>query len=175
MKKAILAILLVTVLLVVGFFVFKTRESQTQIVSNFEECQNAGYPTEESYPSRCRTPQGQIFTQNIGNELEKEDLIKIENPRPNQKITSPLRVAGEARGTWYFEANFPIKLVDRQGNVIAESFTQAQGEWMTEEFVPFEGKLIFTTSEKQGKLILEKANPSDLPENSDQLEIPVQF
>lgn len=178
MKKVFLPVLLVAVIIALGIFLYlnsRKPQNQSPVVSSFEECQDAGYPIQESYPPRCRTADGQVFTQDIGNELEKMDLIRIENPRPNQKITSPLRVAGEARGTWYFEATFPIKLVDNNGNVISENFSQAQGEWMSEEFVPFEGKLIFTTDKSEGKLILERSNPSGLSENADQLEIPVQF
>jgi len=29
----------------------------------------------ESYPRQCRVPDGETFTENIGNELEKDDLI----------------------------------------------------------------------------------------------------
>ena len=43
----------------------------------------------------------------IGNELEKADMIRVDAPRPNQVIQSPLTVKGEARGAWFFEASFP--------------------------------------------------------------------
>lgn len=178
MIRVILTILLTIIILAAGVFVYfnyKTPTREGSSISTFEECQNAGYPVQESYPPRCVTDDGQVFTQEIGNELEKTDIIQIEAPRPNQEIKSPLRVAGQARGTWYFEATFPIKLVDKSGNIIAQSYAQAQGEWMTEDFVPFEGKLIFTTAEKEGILIVEKSNPSGLPENADQLKIPVTF
>jgi len=52
----------------------------------------------ESYPRQCKTPDGKTFTEDIGNEVEKLDLIKINNPRPNQIIESPLFIKGEARG-----------------------------------------------------------------------------
>jgi len=138
-------------------------------INSFEECAAQGFPIMESYPRRCKT-----FTEDIGNELEKIDLIRIENPRPNQTITGPLVIKGQARGTWFFEASFPIKLYDAKGNLIATAIAQAKSDWMTENFVPFEAELNFTVSIKQkGTLILEKDNPSDLPENSDQLRIPV--
>src|SRR3990167_3722289 len=72
-----------------------------------------------------------------------KDLIEITSPQPNEEITSPLVVRGQARGNWYFEATFPIVLVDWDGRIIAESFAQAQGEWMTENFVPFRGVIDF--------------------------------
>lgn len=49
-------------------------------------------------------------------------------------------------------------------------------DWMTEDFVPFSATLTFEEpTTETGKLILEKDNPSDLPENSDSLEIPLKF
>ena len=50
---------------------------------------------------------------------------------PGSEISSPLRITGEARGPWYFEASFPVVLTDGDGLIIAEGHGQAQGEWMT--------------------------------------------
>lgn len=105
---------------------------------------------------------------------EYKNLIRVFCPQPNQEVTSPLSITGEARGYWYFEATFPIKILDQNGNVLVQSFAQAQGEWMTENFVPFSAEINFTVSETQnGTLVLEKDNPSDLPENADELRIPI--
>ena len=102
-------------------------------------------------------------------------MITVATPQPNQVVTSPLTVTGEARGPWYFEASFPVKLVDAQGNLIVQHYAQAQGEWMTGDLVPFSSTLTFTTTAKTGFLILEKDNPSGLPENADEIQIPVKF
>jgi len=105
---------------------------------------------------------------------DKSNLIHVYSPQPNQEITSPVSVTGEARGTWFFEAVFPIKLLDKDGNVIAQTPAQAQGDWMTEDFVPFSAQITFSVSETQnGTLVLEKDNPSDLPQNADELRVPV--
>ena len=116
-------------------------------------------------------------TRDAGNEAEKRDLIRIITPRPGATVTSPLRVRGEARGTWFFEASFPVRLVDADGHEIAVVPAQAQGEWMTERFVPFEAVLEFSASAAgtRGTLILEKNNASGLPEHADELRISVQF
>lgn len=148
----------------------------TTNITSFEDCQKAGYPILESYPEQCKTPDGQTFTQDIGNVLEKKDLIQIANPQPQQKITSPLTITGQARGNWFFEASFPVKLVDQNGDTLAEAIAQAQTEWMTENFVAFKATLEFpkpTTA--TGVLILQKDNPSGLPENDDWLVLPVKF
>jgi hypothetical protein len=104
----------------------------------------------------------------------EEVLIKVETPSPNQEVTSPILIKGEARGSWFFEATFPIKLVDEKGEVISMSYAQAKGDWMSEGFVPFEAELSFNiTDNKRANLILEKDNPSGLPENSAHLIIPI--
>src|SRR3990167_1685683 len=112
-----------------------------------------------------------------GNAAQKADLIRLASPRPNQTVSSPLTITGEARGYWYFEASFPVFLVDWDGRIIAQGIATAKDEWMTEDFVPFEAKLEFTVDPQvysnRGALILKKDNPSGLPEHDDALEIPV--
>lgn len=144
-------------------------------VTSFEECVAVGNLVMESYPRQCRD-NGQTFIEDIGNELGKTDLIHIFEPRPNILISSPLTIRGEARGTWFFEASFPVRLLDENGTEIAVAPAQAQGEWMTEEFVPFEVTLHFSPPMTTGgTLILEKDNPSGLPEHADELRVPVWF
>ena len=105
------------------------------------------------------------------------ELIRVTTPLPNALVRSPLIVSGEARGNWYFEASFPIRLFDSEGKELAVSVAQAQGEWMTTEFVPFETKLIFISppTSRVGTLVLQKDNPSGLSEYDDELRIPVRF
>jgi hypothetical protein len=104
------------------------------------------------------------------------DQIKVTKPQPNQLVESPLAIEGEARGTWFFEASFPVELIDANGDIIAAHFAQAQGEWMTEDFVAFKSELIFEKpASDTGVLLLKKDNPSGLPENDAKIEIPVRF
>lgn len=115
----------------------------------------------------------------------KEDLIRVENIQANDKISSPLTIKGQARGIWFFEASFPIVLTDWDGRIITEGYATAKNEWMTDDFVPFEGTLEFENSvflgagenhfSRRGYLILRKDNPSGLPEHDDALEIPILF
>lgn len=101
--------------------------------------------------------------------------ISVTSPQPNSTVTSPLTITGEAR-LWYFEASFPVRLLDGNGNEIAVAPAQAQGDWMTENFVPFVATLTFNTpTTSTGKLILEKDNPSGEPQFDEHIEIPVNF
>lgn len=108
---------------------------------------------------------------------EHADLIRLASPNPYQVIESPLEVSGRARGVWFFEASFPLVLVNWDGLIIAEGYATADGEWMTEEFVPFRGTIEFETPDygERGALILQKHNASGLPEHDDALEVPVRF
>jgi len=169
-----------TIIFVVGVGIVVTLQMMKQtpnVVSNFGECVAEGNAVMESYPRQCTSKDGKLFTENIGNELNKSDLIRVVSPRPNETIRSPLKIAGEARGIWFFEASFPVFLTDWDGKIIAEGFATAKGDWMTTEFVPFEAALAFTPEaniySNRGTLILKKDNPSGLPQNDDALEIPV--
>ena len=106
---------------------------------------------------------------------ETPDTIRVTSPLPNQLITSPLTLQGEAAG-WYFEGDFSVRLFDDGGNLIAENFVSAQDDWFSPEFVPFAGTLEFTPDESGiGTLVFQKANPSGLPEHNEQLRVPVSF
>ncbi|MCF7917598.1 Gmad2 immunoglobulin-like domain-containing protein [Candidatus Gracilibacteria bacterium] len=105
-----------------------------------------------------------------------ENIIRVEYPLSGQVVTSPLTVMGEARGNWFFEASFPVKLEDEKGHVLARVPASTNENWMTEDFVSFEAKLEFTASETDtGALIFEKDNPSGLPENDASVSLPVKF
>lgn len=113
----------------------------------------------------------------------KADRITLTTPVPNGIVESPLRITGEARGPWYFEASFPVTLVNWDGLIIGDGVATAEGEWMTEAFVPFTAEVSFTNPYKEGDpdfmkrgaIILQKSNASGLPEHDDALEIPIRF
>lgn len=158
---------------------YKQSSDTPVIITNFEECVAAGFAVMESYPARCRTDDGQTFTQKIVGAISTPDFsneIEVVNPRPGQVVTSSLVVTGKARGSWFWETSFPIELRDANGKELGNAIATAQGEWMTEEFVQFHAEMIFsapTTSE--GKLILRNGNASGLPENAKEVTIPVTF
>jgi hypothetical protein len=105
-------------------------------------------------------------------------LLQLDQPHDGQTISSPLIISGKARGTWFFEATFPVVLTNWDGLIIAQGVASAEGDWMTQDFVPFKAELSFvadTTVSNRGSLILQKANPSGLPENDDAYEITVLF
>lgn len=119
---------------------------------------------------------GTVQPRDVGNWRDKQDLIQVKSPRPNDTIRSPLTVYGEARGYWFFEASFPVRILDANGKELVVVPAQAEGEWMTEIFVPFRVTLVFPSpTTETGTLVLEKDNPSGLPEHADELRMPIRF
>lgn len=150
--------------------------TNTTTVSSFEECLSQGNVIMESYPPQCRTEDGEIFVQDIGNELEMSDEIMIDSPRPQAKVAAPLGISGQARGSWFFEGSLSAEILDINETVLGTAVLQATGEWMTEDFVPFVGEISFDAPvSTTGTLVIKNANPSGLPENSKELRIPVIF
>ncbi len=103
-------------------------------------------------------------------------LITVELPTSNMVVDNPLHLRGKARGTWYFEAQFPALVIDSTGTILAQVPITAQSDWMTKDFVAFSQDIVYQApTTKTGKLILKKDNPSGLPQNDLQLEIPIRF
>ena len=107
---------------------------------------------------------------------DKSNLIRVRTPKPGALARSPVHVTGVARGTWYFEGTFPVALYDERRRELARSYARAQGEWMTDDFVPFEADLVFAAGDaREGTLVLERANPAGSLEGLDQLQVPVRL
>ncbi len=109
--------------------------------------------------------------------MQYKDLIRITSPVPGATIASPVVITGMARGTWYFEASFPVVIVDWDGKIIGQGIAQAQSDWMTTEYVPFKATITYTqpTYKNNGWIILRKDNPSGLSEHDDAFEVPILF
>ncbi len=160
MKNLLIVFLLLIVLGIVGFFAFNSY------IYNEKQAEN---PEQEN-------PQLELPLEDQEHIDSKSDLIVVNSPKPLDLVSSPLSISGEARGYWYFEASFTVRMVDSNGNVLGEHYATAQEEWMTEDFVSFEAELAFDNPQTEtGILILEKANASGLEEHADELRIPVRF
>ena len=103
--------------------------------------------------------------------------LKLENPQPNQEISSPLTVKGKLPWTWFFEGQIYAELIGEDGEVLAGSPLYAEGEWMTEEDVAFSGELIFNNVKAvpTATLVIQNDNPSGLAENQKRAEIPLRL
>lgn len=99
--------------------------------------------------------------------------IEVSSPQPGAAVTSPIRVAGVAPGTWYFEAVFDAQLVGADGQVLAQAPARAQSDWMTTGPVPFVAELTFETRTQTPATIVLTEDQSGEKPNPRQVRIPV--
>lgn len=94
------------------------------------------------------------------------DMIVVDYPTPNTIVGKDFTITGKARGTWFFEASFPIHVLDKDGKIITIGIAQAQSDWMTTDFVPFSVDIKIPDSYAGPiTLVLNKDNPSGLEEH----------
>lgn len=108
---------------------------------------------------------------------DKGVKITVNSPMRADQISSPVSIKGTIPGNWSNEGQFTVRLLNNDGIIIAEGPATLDGDWMTEDLVPFTASLEFEAPEADtlGLVVLEKANPSDKPENSDSMSFPVRF
>jgi hypothetical protein len=103
------------------------------------------------------------------------DKIVVTSPLPGATVGNTFSITGRARGGWYFEASFPIQVLSATSTLLKEMPVQAQGDWMTANFVPFATTTIAVPAWYKGPatLVLKNDNPSGLPENDASISIPI--
>lgn len=148
--------LVVLVLIIVGWFVMQ----DTNVVTP---------PTDEPVV-------GELVYDNAS-----ADLITVELPFPGAVVGKEFSVIGKARGYWFFEASFPVFLLDPAGNQLAVGIAApypAGTDWMTEDMIGFKADLTAPIDYiGPATLVLKNDNPSGLPENdkSVSFEITVEY
>jgi hypothetical protein len=115
-----------------------------------------------------------------GTNAGRFDAIDLDLPELGSVVQSPLRVVGEARGSWFSERTFPVTLESADGTTIASSTATAVKEWTPDAFVPFTAELSWDTSARTATgtatLILRAATSTDATNATttvDRLEIPL--
>lgn len=164
MNKAIIWVVVAAVVIVGVWLIFADRGDEA---GNVQNGGNGGNSTVEESPLQNLPAVG---TQATANE------IVVESPEVGGGVSSPVTVRGRARGPWYFEASAPVLVIDTTGKMLGQGYVTAQGEWMTEEFVPFEGTIEFADTDSEGgAIIFMNDNPSGDPERSKYIAVPVFF
>lgn len=101
------------------------------------------------------------------------DYIKVTSPQPFAKVSETLIVKGEARGTFFFEGDFPVEVIAEDGTTI-QHYAMTDGDWMSEEFVPFTAEIDISSIAPQDVVLkLHRNNPSDYRENDMVMELPL--
>lgn len=123
----------------------------------------------ETIPSSTPTPTPQVAYLNAS-----ADNIVVDTPLPGATVPRTFAVSGKARGGWYFEASFPVQVRGENNQILFEGPIQAEGDWMTPEFVPFSTTITIPGAYSgPATLVLHNDNASGLPENDRSISIPV--
>lgn len=191
MKKIFVVLLILIILVAISGFVFRDKINDYIVsysVSNFEECEAYGFPVAESFPRQCFTPIGQSYVEIIPtvdpnlsptpsiipSPYPTHESIIIVSPRAGSLVSEKITIVGRARGEWFFEGVFPIKILNNDGEEIASGIAVAQENSYTEEYVPFAATVTVDTEENtSGFIEFQKDNPSGLQENSESYQIPI--
>ncbi len=113
-----------------------------------------------------------------GQEIETspDKTISVASPKMNAIIVSPIVASGTAKGNWFFEATFPIKILDGDGTVLGQDQARAEADWTTMGDVPFSATFSFSAPRyATGTIVFSKDNPSGLPQYAESFSVSVRF
>jgi hypothetical protein len=109
--------------------------------------------------------------------ISSDGHVVVTSLHANDLVTSPVSIIGTVTGGgWFFEASFPVKVLDGNGVVIGSGHAQAQADWMVTSSVPFTAIINFTAHQyATGSILLSKDNPSGMAKNDLSFNIPIKF
>ncbi len=124
---------------------------------------------------------GFVYFEFLGEEKTEPILqigLVITSPKPNEEISSPLKITGYVNGdSWIaFEGQAGIvKLLDSEEREITSNILTAVSEWTT-LLVYFETNLEFQIAkDEDGTILFLNENPSGLPEKNKEFRLPVRI
>ena len=165
-KNTIISIVVALVLIAGGFWIYSnTAQTPNTDTENGDQVQN-NTTTEEVEP----------ISNNGNSTTTTHSDINLSNVSDGDTINRVMTIEGEAKGPWYFEADFPVVAKDTSGQTIDTFIATAQSNWMTTNFVPFEVDIDLSNySGNTAVLEFQKDNPSGDPQNDDSYSIQVNL
>lgn len=159
----VLIVLLAAIIIVLAWLLFALPAPQSPTPPPIASSTAATSTTGSAAASSSTAAQGPLH-----------DRIVIDSPKQGASVGHSFTVRGQAPGPWFYEAVFPIKILDKDRNVIGSAQGRAQGAWTTDAQVPFTADVQIAGSYRgNAVLVLLRDNPSGLPENDDALEVPI--
>ena len=125
-----------------------------------------------SGPNATSTPISTSTPQVVYTNASTDDIV-LNSPTPGITVGHSFSVTGQARGTWYFEASFPIEVTKPDGSVLVQTHGSAQGDWMTPDFVPFSASVDVGSYRGLATLTLKRDNPSGMPSYDASISLPI--
>lgn len=92
--------------------------------------------------------------------VDTPDLATVTTPTRGARVTSPLRVSGVAPADWFFENQFPVRLVSATGEDIVFAPATPRVNWTEPGPKAFDAELIFDVT-GPATLVLEEDMPQE--------------
>jgi len=99
------------------------------------------------------------------------ELAAVSTPASGARVTSPLQVSGVAPANWFFENQFPVRLIDANGAEIAFAPAYPRVNWTEPGPKEFDAEISFSAT-GPAILVLEEDMPGEGNEPR-QVRIPV--
>ena len=161
MKKFIISGLVALVGVIALIWNYQSGEEPI-IVSNFDECIAQGYPVLESYPRQCKTPEGQTFVEDIGNELEKTVTLYYYNYELDKDESG--NIACSRNGLVPIQREIPITRTPIQDTIkllLRGELTAEERDQGVDTEYPLAGLSLIGASLNDGVLTLEFDDPQN--------------
>jgi hypothetical protein len=102
--------------------------------------------------------------------ITKNNYLEVTAPAPYQKIASPVSVLGNSN---FFETNTRIRVKDEAGNILADTFTNANG-WM-DKLYPFLANVFYDAPSSPRGFVEVFENSAKDGSEQNKITIPVIF
>jgi len=136
-------------------------------------------PTTENMPSSSAATSGAQDVNFVsGQPAQSPDgHLRVSKPSVGQLVSSPVTLIGNVSGGgWFFEAVFPVKILDAAGTVLGSGQSQAQGDWTATIPVPFSATIAFAKPHSAtGTIVFARDNPAGSPQHAQELRVPIKF
>ena len=162
----VFSILLLSMFLVISAYVLKNDD----ICCKYELCRQFTNICIEDSKGEGEKESGEVLS-------EKGERIYFKNLKSGDTLTVLDEIKGSVPSSWIFEGSFPVRVVNRQGDTVADLSALADEEYMREGYVPFtlDLSLFPINLDEEGVVVFqfEKDNPSGLDENDDSARVTV--
>lgn len=109
--------------------------------------------------------------------MSSDGHLAVASLHAGDLIASPLTVTGTVTGGgWFYQATFPVKVVDSDGIELGVAAAEAQANWISTGTVPFTAIIQFSVpQDATGAVVFSDNNPSGTSQDNLSLSIPVRF
>ncbi len=119
--------------------------------------------------STIGTEEDETVEEAIAKVITKNKNAEVTSPTPYEKISNPVTVKGKAN---FFEANVIIRITDNDGQVLASTYTLAEG---TMKLYPFSKEIAYKKPSSKGGIIEVFEESAKDGTEINKITIPVEF